>query len=1511
MAKNIPSSTQPSALAGKTEPRWIPTSATAVKITLWYASVGALWILCSGWVLHHFVQDAFLAEVLEDIKGWLYVGVTALLLCLVLDRYFRVIRRSARQLQENEARLHLLSDNLPDSYVYQFTRDADGTPRFTYISAGVERVHGVTADEVLRDANHIFKQFDPEQTAAYVVAEKKSAITLANFEMEFQALRPDGTVRQIRARSRPTQTDGGQLVWDGFTVDITERNRVEQSLHETSERYRTLFENMLNGFAYCRMIFADGQPQDFVYLAVNPAFETLTGLKEVTGKKVSEVIPGLREADPKLFELYARVARTGEPARFETYVEALQNWFEIALYSPAQDHFVAVFDVVTKRKQAEAELRASQKLLSEMGRSAKIGGWDLDPVTGQGHWTEEVARIHDLEPGDLPSKERGINFYHGESRARIAAAVKEAIEHGTPYDLELEIVSAKGTHKWVRTICQPVVENGKVVKLHGSLQDITERALVEQAFRETQALHLSLVQQLPIGIFQKDPAGRYVLVNPGFCQLKGMKAEAFLGRTPVEVAMAHLPHADPAGLAVKYAAKGEEHHRRIIQTGEPIELDEEYILPDGTKHFVTVMKFPVFSADGRVTGTQGLILDITKRKQMEDALRRSEQNYREIFNAANDAIFLHDAANGRVLDVNPAMLHMYGYAAKEEVLSVDTRMIMLNDPLYTPEEAQRRLRLCLEEGPQVFEWQAVKKTGESFWVEVSLRSARIDGQTRILAVVRDISGRKRVEDALRESQALFFTSFHSSPISTSITDLATGEWVEVNEAFLEVTGYTRAEIIGQTFRELNLWKNPGDRDKVMAILNERGCVINFEVEITKKGGTTGIMLIAVEKIEQAGRPHLLIMGVEITDRKRAEQSLRQSEEQFRAMFELASVGMAQADPATVRFTRVNQKLCALTGFTEAELLTRSVADITHPDDREADAAAFQRVVRGEANDYRMEKRYVRKDQTLVWVNVNVTLIRDHDGRPLRSMATIEDITARKRTEEALKLQGAALKAAANAIVITDSQGNIEWTNPAFTQFTGYTAAVAVGQNPRLLKSFDHAQPFYRDLWDTILTGKTWHGELSNRRKDGTLYQEEMTITPVRNARGDIAHFIAIKQDITARKRIEKEYRQAQKMEAVGKLAGGVAHDFNNNLQVVFGYTSMLLSGLPEGTDQHREVLEIQRAAERSASLTRQLLAFSRRQLITLTVLDLNAVIGSTAKMLKVLIGEDIALTTRLAPDLKLIQADTGNMEQIVMNLAVNARDAMPGGGKLTISTDNVVLDIAAAAALPQARPGEFACLTVTDTGCGMSPDLLQHIFEPFFSTKGDRGTGLGLSVIYDIVQQHHGWVNVTSEVDLGTLFKVYLPVYHEEPAANAAPDSPAGRGHGENILLLEDDAALCKLTERLLRANGYLVQSATTAAAARDTYDREQGRFDLFFTDVILPDGNGFNIAEEFSARQPGLTVLISSGYTEERSRWGDTQAGNTHYIQKPYGSGNLLVLIRRILDERAAKNQPPPAAAK
>lgn len=512
----------------------------------------------------------------------------------------------------------------------------------------------------------------------------------------------------------------------------------------------------------------------------------------------------------------------------------------------------------------------------------------------------------------------------------------------------------------------------------------------------------------------------------------------------------------------------------------------------------------------------------------------------------------------------------------------------------------------------------------------------------------------------------------------------------------------------------------------------------------------------------------------------------------------------------------------------------------------------------------------------------------------------ESLTRRKETDAELLKLSAAIEQSPVSIVITDAKGNIEYVNPKFTQMTGYLPEEVLGKNPRIMKSGETSFPEYKRLWTTIRSGKVWSGEFHNQKKNGELFWEYATISPVRNQEGVVTHYVAIKEDITERKKLEAQLRQSQKMEAIGLLAGGIAHDFNNMLMAIIGYGSILQMKMAEDDPLRLNVEKMLAAADRAAGLTRSLLTFSRKQEINLQPVNLNEIIRTVEKFLTRIIGEDIDFQMTFGEDPLNVNVDCGQIEQVLMNLLTNARDAMPHGGSLSIITGSAEIGIDYIKDYGYGEPGRYALISVTDSGTGMDAATVQRIFEPFFTTKEmGKGTGLGLSIVYGIITQHEGYINVRSEPGKGTTFQVYLPLLKGGKVVGTefSPQTPLPVGT-ETILLVEDEAAIRQMEKEILTEFGYTVIEAVDGEDAVCKFKENRESIRLLLFDLIMPIKSGKDAYDEIRKMGSDVRAIFVSGYPPEAAQKNGMRAEGVDLIMKPVSPQNLLRKIREVLDK-------------
>ncbi len=848
---------------------------------------------------------------------------------------------------------------------------------------------------------------------------------------------------------------------------------------------------------------------------------------------------------------------------------------------------------------------------------------------------------------------------------------------------------------------------------------------------------------------------------------------------------------------------------------------------------------------------------------------------------------------------NRTMVGMLGYKDLEELATRN-----LEKEGFEPNYPRRRFRERMEQDGEVrgLEEAWTRRDGSVIFVRESARVVR-DESGNVLyydGIVEDITERKRAEEALRESEEKYRS------LVSNIPDVAWTMDAEFRFAFISrnmgrVSGFSPDEVYQQGIHLYLDSLHPDDVHKVrqgLQALFAEGQPFDVECRAKRKDGEwIWIHDRAHATYEKNGIRYADGLLSDITERKRVEEKLRLTqfsvEHASDAIFWMDSQG---------QIVYVNDAACRSLGRSREELLSLSIPEIDPLVPKEV-WGMFWEEVKGRGS-MTFETQHQAKQGRVIPVEVTANYF-EFDGREY-SFAFARDITERKQAEaEHIRLV-TAIEQSAEGVVITSTTGDIEYVNPAFSRITGYTREEILGQNPRVLKSGKQEPAFYQQLWATILNGQSWHGELINRRRDGSLYTEEMSIAPVRNPGGEITHFIATKLDVTARKQLEQQFLQAQKMEAVGRLAGGVAHDFNNLLTIINGFAQTLTERISPEDPRRGHLKEILMAGERAASLTRQLLAFSRRQVMEPRVLDLSSVLAEIEKMLRHLIGEDVELVTTLRPGLGRVKVDPGQIEQVIMNLAVNARDAMPEGGKFLIETSNVEVDEDYTRSHPNMIPGKYVMMAVSDTGSGMNLDTQAHIFEPFFTTKEEgRGTGLGLATVYGIVKQSGGFIWVYSEPERGSTFKIYFPQVEEDlPTTESAEIRTLQVNGSETVLVVEDEGGVRSLVCEALISHGYKVLEATGAAQALKLSKQHTEPIHLLLTDVVMPGTNGKQLALRLSSLHPETKVLYMSGYTDDAIVRHGILEGGIPFLQKPFAPNALLVKVREVLEMNSGTQQ-------
>jgi PAS domain S-box-containing protein len=800
---------------------------------------------------------------------------------------------------------------------------------------------------------------------------------------------------------------------------------------------------------------------------------------------------------------------------------------------------------------------------------------------------------------------------------------------------------------------------------------------------------------------------------------------------------------------------------------------------------------------------------------------------------------------------------------------------------------------------------ALEKARDELEIRVQERTSDLVKMTGYLKA--EIAERKRAGEALSESEkelkakTAFFEAQAESSIDGILVVDSQGRKVFQNQRMVDLFNIPRDIAEDEDDEKLLRWsmdraKNPDQFiEKINYLYSHPDEISRDELELKR-----GMILdrYSSSVIGKDGKYYGRIWTFrDVTERRQGERALIASEVRYRRLFESAKDGILILDAETGMVVDVNPYLSELLGYARDSILGKCIWELGFIKDFIASKANFAEL---------KQKEYIRYDDIPLETSdgrkidvefvSNVYLVQD-----LKVIqCNIRNITERKESDAQLRLQGGALEAAANAIVITDTQGVIQWANTAFATLTGYSVEEAVGGNPSVLKSGKHDEAFYKNLWETVSAGNVWHGEIINRRKDGALYNEEMTITPVKDNQGGITHFIAVKQDITARKLLESQLLRSQRMESIGTLAGGMAHDLNNGLAPILMAVEVLKNQVTDAAGMKVLAL-INASVDHCTALVKQVLTFARGVEGAKVVVNPVHLLADIQTIISDTFPKNIELVSDWSHGIRTVTGDPTQLHQVFINLCVNARDAMPHGGTLTLTMENAVVDELYAGMNPDSKPGSYVMVKVQDTGTGIPAAICERIFEPFFTTKEiGKGTGLGLSTTMGIVKSHGGFINLYSEMGKGTIFKVYLPANTTSKAVGSAaatkPRFP--RGNGELVLLVDDEERLRIMAQTALEHFDYRVMLAANGAEAVALYAQHHEQIAIVLTDMAMPVMDGPSTIAALRALNPRVKVIGSSGMA---SGSGDAAAsGIKYFVPKPYSAETMLDVLAKALQDEA-----------
>jgi PAS domain S-box-containing protein len=1189
-----------------------------------------------------------------------------------------------------------------------------------------------------------------------------------------------------------------------------------------------------------------------------------------------------------------------------------------------------------ERRRAEARLARTERRYRTLSENLPVVTYmaSLDGHQPSVYVSPQVEQLTGYTAEEwIGDPEISPRVIHPDDRERVLAAWRSAGASGNRLSLEYRIVTKEGRARWIHNESIPVGE-GEAGYAVGFALDITGRkegearqaaqAAVAQALAESSSLDeaaprileaLCLALDLQFGAIWRVDASAGVLravdlfaspdlVGSGFYQ--DLRARGFAcGEGPAgrawesrQVEWCRLADRDrdlPYGPAAEDGRLGSVLCLPVNAANSPQAVVELGFRADEADPSLTNM----------LTALASQIGVFVERLETEERLREREASLAEAQRIAHIGSWTWDVVTDRV-DWSAELMRIFGLEDGEFEGTYDAYLRRVH-----PEDKERVdgiIREAFEtHEPFAYDCRIVRPNGEARTIHAEGEVA-VGGDgtpTRMAGVAHDITEQVEAERELLRANERYRSLVERIPLVTYV-DLLDEYSTNIYSSpqIKEMLGYTAEEWMSDSdlFREI---LHPEDRDRVLAAFAyEEGDKDELEYRVFARDGR--LVWLRDEFVVVKGEDgELRVEGflLDVTGRKRAEEQLRESEARFRTMFQSAPTGVVLVDPER-RILVANPAFHDLLGYEDGELVGASFVELTYEEDEAASREIIPGLSAGQTIAF--EKRYVRKDGSVVWASVTAAPVRNESGELRYAIGIIEDVTARRRAEQEL-LEGteryaALIETARDAFVSIDEQSVIvDWNRQAERIF-GWPREEAIGRKmPDLIMPPEHRQAHMNGLQRFLETGEAVLMdsplELTARRRDGSAFPLELTVWPTRT--GDTYHFNAFARDLTEQRALEEQLQQAQKMEAIGRLAGGVAHDFNNLLLAIRGYSELALGDLDgENAEAKRSIERIGEAADRAAALTASLLAFGRRQVLQPRPTDLNHLVSNLEDMIKPFLGERIELATRLGPGLGRVEVDPVRMEQAILNLTINARDAMNGSGRLTIETAAVEHRGRVRDGLPLA-PGRYVMLTVTDTGSGMDEETKGRIFDPFFTTK-EEGSGLGLSTVYGFVEQSEGSIAVQSELGKGTIFLLYFPEVDAvaEPLTEMRPDAEEGEG-AETILLVEDEDLVRTLLSGALRKAGYRVLEACDGEDALKVAAAHERQIDVLVTDVVMPNLGGVETAERLAETHPEARTIFMSGYAHDAGELAHPREGRL-FLQKPFAASALTACLRELLDAKA-----------
>ena len=1198
----------------------------------------------------------------------------------------------------------------------------------------------------------------------------------------------------------------------------------------------------------------------------------------VTGRPCCEVFCG--RSTPCEQCTTARAMRTRKPERAKAEIEACPArgaWQEVTS-SPILDasgELVGVLRVsrdVTALQQVEKALCESERDYRQLVQSANSIILRMDTKGTVTFFNAFAERFFGYTAEEIIGRNAvGTIVPETETSGRdLARLLADLCRNPEQYATnENENCTRDGKRVWVAWTNSAVInEAGEPIGVLSVGNDITAHRQAEAALTERHRELAQLFAAIPDALIYTDTDHRVTQVSPAFTRLYGYTPEDIAGKQLA------LLYADPADARACREA-GDLAGRTCSAT---------HRRKDGSTFESEAVNTAVHDARGDLIGYLSIIRNVTAQRLAEQALRMTQYAVEH----ASAAVYW-TSASGRFVYVNSAACRALGYQA-HDLLRMSVADI---DPDFPSNRWPEHWAELKRAGALVFRTSHRNRDGRVFPVEITAHHVDFEGREFNFAFVRDLTDHEQVELALRESEDRYRALSSAATEGVLIHDKAT--IVDCNEAICRIFGYEHSELLGADVFSLGA---PESR----SVLRENAAKATarpYEAVGLRKDGTRFPVEITGRDMPFRGRTRRVVTVRDISERRQAEQALSESENRYRLLADNARDVIWLAD-FNLNFTYVSPAVEQLRGYTPEEACRHSLDETLTP----SSAALARRVIAEElrlgpdgvvqlpspGHSRVLELEHYRRDGSTVWTEVTVTVARDDGGRPAGIIGITRDIAERRQAEEERRRLARAVEQTGDAILVIDAEGRIVYANQAAETLSGYSRSRLVGASLYALADDPRQRGAVRRVWAAARNRRLWQGRVALTRPDGTAYHCDVTMSAVQDADGAIVNHVITARDVSAQLGLEEQLRHTQKMEALGALAGGVAHDFNNMLTAIRGYAEMLKNRDLPPEDTVRAAETIERAAERAGALTSQLLGFARKGMLRKMPVDMDTAVENVIALLSHTIDKRISLTADLGAERAVVIGDPNQLEQILLNLALNARDAMPDGGRMVFTTSSVNITPAHTSRHPEARPGRYVAVSVSDTGTGIAPDLLDRIFDPFVTTKPEgEGSGMGLPMIYGIVSAHGGWVEVSTRQREGSVFTVLLPAAKDEAGAQQAgvTRSKTLIGSGR-ILVVDDEEIVREILSDMLRRLGYEVIEAETGAEGVELYAHQGERIDAVILDLVMPGMSGGDTFDALRAIDPSVKALLSTGHSPDGVTQSLLDRGVKGLVPKPYGLNEL-----------------------